>query len=153
MKDDDWPKAADFVEKFPEACAHPVPKGKKGAGMYALHSVAHRDLPPDLALRIIELTPDHAVNSVGGQAGASPLHMAVSTNKTDLVRVLIEMRADVNLKNTNGKTPLDKSNTAGKETVNILRRAGAVYSEGNDRSWGSAGSSRGWAWNSSKWWH
>ena len=142
-----------FVEEFPEACSHPVPEGRKGAGMYAAHSVAHRKLPPALSERIIELSPAHAVNSVGGLAGVSPLHMAVSTNKTDLVRVLIEMRADVNLKNTNGKTPLDKSNTASKETVNILRRAGAVYSEGNDRSWGSAGSSRGWAWNSSKWWH
>ena len=152
MKADDWQKAADFVEENPDACQHPVPKGNKGAGMYAVHSVAHRDLPPELAQRIIDLTPDHAVNVVGGLAGASPLHLAVSTNKADLVRVLIERRADVNLKNTKGKTPLDMSNTAGLEVVQILVQEGAEYSQRKDR-WASARSSRGWNcdWKSSEW--
>ena len=73
----------------------------------------------------------------------SPLHMAISTNKADLVRSLIAKKADVNLENSEKKTPLDKSNTASKEVKNLLLQAGARYSAGTDQ-WGGGSSSRNW---------
>lgn len=38
-----------------------------------------------------------------------PLHFAVRENKADLVRILLENEADPNVKNSSGKTPLQKA--------------------------------------------
>ena len=97
--------------------------------MYTLHSMAHRKVPKGLCNKILDLTPYSAINHPGGRSYATPLHMAVSNNKVDLVRWLLDHKADVNWSNSSGKTPLDKSVTAGCTVERLLRQAGGKTSK------------------------
>jgi len=56
----------------------------------------------------------------------TPLHRAISFKHPDMIRLLIEKGADVDMKNTRGKTPLMLAKEKGyTEAVNILLKAGA----------------------------
>lgn len=48
------------------------------------------------------------INTKTKKKGNTPLHMAVNHGRGKVVKVLLEMGADVNIKNKGKKTPLDK---------------------------------------------
>ena len=60
------------------------------------------------------------------QSGMSPLHVAILQNNRDIVELLLEKGADVNLQNNSGDTPLHFA-IAGEnvELCNLLLNAGA----------------------------
>ena len=128
---DNFVRALRFVEENPDACCYMVPlAAPKGGGMFALHSVAHRKVPRGLRDHILWLTPVRAINHPGGLSYATPLHMAVSNNKVDLVAWLLQNTADPNSITSSGKTPLDKCLTApGSRVEKLLRQAGGKRSE------------------------
>ena len=154
---DNFVLALRFVEEHPYACCYEVPlAAPKGGGMYTLHSMAHRKVPKGLCKKILDLTPYSAINHPGGRSYATPLHMAVSNNKVDLVRWLLDHKADVNSVNIFGKSPLDKAITAGPLVEKLLIRAGARLGAqiskdtGSHSRTGTAGST--WDWSSSSSW-
>ena len=49
----------------------------------------------------------------------TPLHLATQNNKTEAVRLLLDNGADINLKNSDNKTPLDVARI-GSEAESLL---------------------------------
>ena len=65
--------------------------------------------------------------------GLAPLHEAVKLNEEEITQLLITKGANVNAKNSYGKTPLDSANC---ETADLLRKHGSktakeLKTEGN----------------------
>jgi len=80
---------------------------------------------PKLARKLVKEHPD-ALNLRTG-IGETALHYLAIENYADAVQLLIDLGADVNVKNEFGKSALEEAmQVEAKETVEVLRRAGAV---------------------------
>lgn len=81
---------------------------------------------PDLAvaeLTAASLLSNGAHPNVAQPNGSSALHAAASRGSVDLVRMLIRKGADVNARDTEGRTPLDRAEEAHHAPVaDVLRR-------------------------------
>jgi ankyrin repeat protein len=60
-----------------------------------------------------------------GQAGWTPLHLAVAENRPEIVRVLVEAGADLSARTEHARTPLNLALECAPELVPQLRAAGA----------------------------
>jgi ankyrin repeat protein len=80
---------------------------------------------PKLARNLVKHHPE-ALNLRTG-LGETALHYLSVENYADAVQLLIDLGADVNVKNEFGKTALEEAmQVKASETVAVLRRAGAV---------------------------
>lgn len=80
---------------------------------------------PKLARQLVENHPE--VLNLRTGLGETALHYLATENYADAVQRLIDLGADVNVKNNFGASALQEALQVGaKETVQVLRRAGAV---------------------------
>ena len=93
----------------PPACLDEFTTGGQPAGVTALHMLcggADRFAEREQIVR--ELIRLSAICSMRHQkTGATPILRAAGSGSTDLVRLLLELRADANVPNKDGLTPLD----------------------------------------------
>jgi ankyrin repeat protein len=80
---------------------------------------------PKLARKLVRDHP--GVLDLRTGLGETALHYLAVENYADAVQLLIDLGADVNVKNNFGASALEEAiQVDAKETVEILRRAGAV---------------------------
>lgn len=56
---------------------------------------------------LTELKPNYTINFRSGESGSSPLHVAVINNLIDSIHLLLDKKADVDLKDNNNDSPLN----------------------------------------------
>jgi len=84
-------------------------------------AVAH----PKLARKLVADHPESLNLRTG--LGETALHYLAVENYADAVQLLIDLGADVNVRNNFGKSPLQEAIQVGAaQTVEMLRRAGAA---------------------------
>ena len=84
-------------------------------------AVAH----PKLARKLVAEHPE--VLSLRTGLGETALHYLAVENYADAVQLLIDLGADVNVRNNFGKSPLQEAVQVGAaQTVDVLCRAGGV---------------------------
>jgi ankyrin repeat protein len=67
-----------------------------------------------------------ALNGLDTESGATPLHVAASWGRTEVVALLLARGADANIRNRAGVSPLRAAIANGhKETGDLLRHHGA----------------------------
>ena len=82
---------------------------------------------PKLARKLVKDHPE--VLELRNGIGETALHYLAVENYAEAVQLLIELGADVNVMNDFGATALEEAIVVeAKETVEVLRRAGAVTS-------------------------
>jgi ankyrin repeat protein len=80
---------------------------------------------PKLARKLVKDLPE--VLNLRTGLGETALHYLAVENYADAVQLLIDLGAEVNVKNEFGASALEEAvQVEAKETVNVLRRAGAV---------------------------
>src|SRR5947207_1691163 len=80
---------------------------------------------PKLARKLVKDHPE--ILNLRTGIGETALHYLAVENHADAVQLLIELGADVNVNNEFGKSALDEAvQVEAKETIEVLRRAGAV---------------------------
>jgi len=130
-----WEEADRLMTRLPELVAWRMPevladsrpcKAKNGC---ALHAVSHKPAPLWLQMRVLqsvmETRPD-ALNELGGEALATPLHLATGVKQPiEFVAALVDAKADLNAENKGGKTVLDlASNSSSKAIEDLLEDRG-----------------------------
>mmetsp|Transcript_9851 Transcript_9851/g.23105 ORF Transcript_9851/g.23105 Transcript_9851/m.23105 type:complete len:103 (-) Transcript_9851:58-366(-) len=55
-----------------------------------------------------------------GQLGETPLHIAATYNKIEVLKAFLAVGADVSARNTDGKTPLDSAKQEGHSDIIAL---------------------------------
>ena len=80
---------------------------------------------PKLARKLVKEHPEVLTLRTG--LGETALHYLAVENYAEAVQLLIDLGADVNVRNKFGATALEEAmQVEAKETVQVLRRAGAV---------------------------
>jgi len=80
---------------------------------------------PKLARKLVKDHP--GVLNLRTGIGETALHYLAVENHADAVQLLIDLGADVNVKNEFGKSALEEAmQVEAKQTVEVLRRAGPV---------------------------
>jgi ankyrin repeat protein len=92
-----------------------------------LHSaVAHRQ--PEIAVAMVEsLLSNGAKVNIAQDGGWTPLHQAVAHGQIEIMKLLLDQKADVNAKSDDGTTPLRIAHNKGvSESVEMLQQLGAT---------------------------
>jgi ankyrin repeat protein len=95
--------------------AHDYIVGLLEPGQKALH-VAVKGEPKVVIQRVLEKTSVDAVNS----SGQTALHVAVELDKTDVVELLLNARANTTVRDNDGQTALDKAVSMGRKHIEDL---------------------------------
>jgi len=110
------------VRGFPEIVELLVTKGADGEvinedGLNALHiAISYTDSIQTVERLIAGGTDVNA----SAPEGNTPLHIAASRNKIEIVRLLLAARAEINARTEDGWAPLHEAITASKEVVDLL---------------------------------
>jgi ankyrin repeat protein len=104
----------EMVKKILET--HPDPDVRSESGHTALHVAIFKS-----NLEVIKLLLDYGfdVNAVVPSNGYTPLHFTVWLNKPDAVRLLVLYKANLDIKDNAGQTPLQKAQKEGKRDLAI----------------------------------
>ncbi|XP_014290388.1 ankyrin-3 [Halyomorpha halys] len=90
---------------------------RKSDGWSCLHEAVYRD-----SLNIVELLLDRdAYIDAQTNAGDTPLHLAVENNRYKIAKKLIKSGANVNIKNSDGKTVFDVAKSLDRKEILNLR--------------------------------
>ncbi len=103
-------------------------------GWTALHHAAHNPMEdaPEVAMMLIKAGAD--VNALSVETGVTPLHLSVLRENYNIAKSLIEAKAELDVADKNGMTPLmSAALEADGEMVLLLLTAGAdVHKRSND---------------------
>ena len=69
------------------------------------------------------------VDTMDGKDGNSTMHRAAELGKIEIIKLLIENKADINFANKLQATPLDYAIDQSAEVTNLLRKHGAKTGE------------------------
>lgn len=78
---------------------------------------------------LLGLLRSREVNRVWGHAQETPLHIAVKQGQDEMVHLLLKYGADISIKNTSGRTPLDSAAFYGPYSVFLLLTASRTCRE------------------------
>jgi ankyrin repeat protein len=97
----------------------------------AFHQAArHGDL--EAVKKLLEQKPGLVFSKDKSHDGYTALHCAVHDNRVDLAELLLARRAEVNAKDQDGRTPLDRmyySPSSAKNMIKLFHQHGGLFSE------------------------